>query len=96
MRQNAGCLGPGSAGSAIIQFSQKRHCGDPDWHRWMEHSRIYHSTYSPEYLAAIAEVLTRDAAAGIETWCIFDNTAAFAATANALTTWSMVHESCHE
>ena len=46
--------------------------------------RIYYSAYSAEYLVAIAEVLTRDAAAGIETWCIFDNTAAFAATGDAL------------
>ena len=52
--------------------------------------RIYYSAYSPEYLAAIAEVLARDAAAGIETWCIFDNTAAFAATGDALTTRRLV------
>jgi uncharacterized protein YecE (DUF72 family) len=48
--------------------------------------KIYYSAYSAEYLAAIAEVLARDAAAGVETWCIFDNTAAFAATGDALTT----------
>jgi uncharacterized protein YecE (DUF72 family) len=53
--------------------------------------RIYYSAYNPEYLAAIAEVLARDAAAGIETWCIFDNTAAFAATGNALITRSLVN-----
>jgi uncharacterized protein YecE (DUF72 family) len=52
--------------------------------------RIYYSAYSPEYLTAIAEVLARDAAAGIETWCIFDNTAAFAATGDALTTRRLV------
>jgi uncharacterized protein YecE (DUF72 family) len=52
--------------------------------------RIYYSAYSPPYLAAIAEVLASDAAAGIETWCIFDNTAAFAATGDALTTRSLV------
>ncbi len=46
--------------------------------------KIYYSAYSAEYLAAIAEVLVRDAATGVETWCIFDNTAAFAATPNAL------------
>ena len=40
--------------------------------------RMYYSTYSPEYLAAI------------ETWCIFDNTAAFAATGDALTTRRLV------
>jgi uncharacterized protein YecE (DUF72 family) len=52
--------------------------------------RIYYSAYSPEYLAAIAEVLASDAAAGIETWCIFDNTAAFAATGDALITQSLI------
>ena len=46
--------------------------------------------YSAEYLAAIAEVLARNAATGVETWCIFDNTAAFAATEDALTTRSLV------
>lgn len=53
--------------------------------------RIYYSAYSQEYLTAIAEVLVRDAVADIETWCIFDNTAAFAATEDALTTKSLVH-----
>jgi uncharacterized protein YecE (DUF72 family) len=52
--------------------------------------RIYYSVYSAEYLAAVAEVLSRDAAAGVETWCIFDNTAAFAATGDALTTRHLV------
>jgi uncharacterized protein YecE (DUF72 family) len=52
--------------------------------------KIYHSAYSAGYLAAIAEVLARNAATGVETWCIFDNTAAFAATGDALTTRSLV------
>jgi len=52
--------------------------------------RIYYSAYSPDYLAATAEVLTRNAAAGIETWCILDNTAAFAATGDALATRSLM------
>jgi uncharacterized protein YecE (DUF72 family) len=52
--------------------------------------RIYYSAYSAEYLAAIAEVLAKGAAAGVETWCIFDNTAAFAATGDALTTKRLV------
>ncbi|WP_457091505.1 DUF72 domain-containing protein [Microvirga sp. P5_D2] len=56
--------------------------------------RIYYSAYSAEFLAAIAEVLVRDAAAGIETWCIFDNTAAFAATADAFTTRSLLQARC--
>lgn len=52
--------------------------------------RVYYSAYSPEYLAAVAERIARDAATEIETWCIFDNTAAFAATGDALTTRSLV------
>ena len=56
--------------------------------------RIYYSAYSAEYLAAIAEVLARDAAAGVETWCIFDNTAAFAATGDALTARRLVQGCC--
>jgi uncharacterized protein YecE (DUF72 family) len=51
--------------------------------------RIYYSAYTPEYLAAIAERIASDAAA-VETWCIFDNTAAFAATGDALTTRSLL------
>lgn len=53
--------------------------------------RIYYSPYELEMITGMARRLADDAAAGVETWCIFDNTAAFAATANALTTWSMVH-----
>lgn len=51
--------------------------------------RMYYSAYSPEYLSSVAEVLAREAAAGIDTWCIFDNTAAFAATGDALTLKSL-------
>ena len=52
--------------------------------------RIYYSPYSSEALSSVADRLLRDAAAGAETWCIFDTTVAFAATRNALTTKSMV------
>ncbi|MBD2750625.1 DUF72 domain-containing protein [Microvirga sp. BT688] len=55
--------------------------------------RIYYSAYSPEYLAAIAVLLADSATTATETWCIFDNTAAFAATGNALTTWGLIHAS---
>jgi uncharacterized protein YecE (DUF72 family) len=56
--------------------------------------RIYYSAYGPEDLAGIAQRIAGDAAAAIETWCIFDNTAAFAATANALTTRGLVRDCC--
>jgi uncharacterized protein YecE (DUF72 family) len=52
--------------------------------------RIYYSPYGQEALADMAQRLTGDAAAGIETWCVFDNTAAFAATGDALTTRSLL------
>jgi uncharacterized protein YecE (DUF72 family) len=45
--------------------------------------KVYYSTYAEEYLKALAKTLTR-AARSAEVWCIFDNTAAFAATVNAL------------
>ena len=56
--------------------------------------RMYYSAYSPEALSEIAERLASDAATGIEAWCIFDNTAAFAAAGDALTTKSLVQARC--
>ncbi|HEX2552276.1 MAG TPA: DUF72 domain-containing protein [Microvirga sp.] len=52
--------------------------------------RIYYSPYSEEALTAIAERLVKDTAAGTGSWCIFDNTAAFAATGDALVTRNRV------
>ncbi len=52
--------------------------------------RIYYSAYSPDYLKSIAERIVNDVEASIETWCIFDNTAAFAATGDALTARRLV------
>ena len=45
--------------------------------------RVYYSDYPAAYLAALAEKLAA-AARGAAVWCVFDNTAAGAATANAL------------
>ena len=45
--------------------------------------KVYFSAYPDEYLEALARSLAQ-AAKSAEVWCIFDNTAAFAATANAL------------
>ena len=47
--------------------------------------RIYYSDYEPAALAATRAALAADVARGVETWCIFDNTAAFAALGNAMT-----------
>ncbi len=52
--------------------------------------RIYYSQYSSEVLAGVAEQLVTEAANDVETWCIFDNTAAFAATGDALTVRDLV------
>ena len=43
-----------------------------------------------EVLAGVAEQLVTEAADDVETWCIFDNTAAFAATGDALTVRDLV------
>lgn len=53
---------------------------------WRLHGepRIYHSEYSQQCLHQLAERLQRSHAAGVATWCIFDNTASGAALGNAL------------
>lgn len=53
---------------------------------WRLHGspRIYHSAYGPECLQAFALQLSHSVAAGIPTWCIFDNTASGHAVADAL------------
>lgn len=52
--------------------------------------KIYYSAYGPAALERIATRLVRDAGGGREVWCIFDNTAAFAATGDALKTDELV------
>jgi uncharacterized protein YecE (DUF72 family) len=54
------------------------------YHRLHGSPRMYYSTYPEEYLDRLAAQLTAETAAGVPVWCIFDNTAAGAATANAL------------
>lgn len=51
---------------------------------WRLHGspKIYYSSYSPDYLAALRKRL--DASKANQTWCIFDNTASGAALKNAL------------
>ncbi|MBS9722118.1 DUF72 domain-containing protein [Tianweitania sp. BSSL-BM11] len=46
---------------------------------------IYRSSYPTKRLAGLLETLLAETKAGTEAWCIFDNTASFAATSNALT-----------
>jgi uncharacterized protein YecE (DUF72 family) len=45
--------------------------------------RMYYSSYSEEYIAALASRVRNDPAVG-DVWCIFDNTTLGAATRNAL------------
>lgn len=47
---------------------------------------MYYSSYSDAELTEVVGELKGFEAKGTRTWCIFDNTAEFAATANALAT----------
>jgi uncharacterized protein YecE (DUF72 family) len=55
-------------------------------HYWRLHGtpRVYHSGYGASRVQAYARVLSASVAAGIPTWCIFDNTASGLATPDAL------------
>lgn len=46
--------------------------------------RIYYSSYGADWLEQLAARLAEHQQQGVTTWCIFDNTASGAATANAL------------
>jgi len=46
--------------------------------------RIYYSSYPPEFLGEVERRIAAMTARGADCWCIFDNTAAFAAVPNAL------------
>ncbi len=54
--------------------------------------RIYYSAYTPDQLNQIARLLEEKAAQGISVWCIFDNTALGAATADAAAVRSQLLE----
>jgi uncharacterized protein YecE (DUF72 family) len=55
--------------------------------------RIYYSAYPAEWLEPISRTIAEEAARGISTWCIFDNTALGAATTDALTVKSHLLDS---
>jgi uncharacterized protein YecE (DUF72 family) len=67
-----GWLGPDGDGAGAVVY-----------HRWHGSPRTYWSSYSDDWLQARAAELARWPA-GTDCWCIFDNTAAGAATGNAL------------
>jgi uncharacterized protein YecE (DUF72 family) len=52
--------------------------------------KVYYSAYSHEVIAETAKTLGDHAEAGRAAWCIFDNTAAFAATSDALSTLTLL------
>jgi uncharacterized protein YecE (DUF72 family) len=54
--------------------------------------RIYYSDYTEDAIRAALVPLAQRQSKGGECWCIFDNTAAGAATHNALTARRMVEE----
>lgn len=69
-----------------------RPSGWPQLHYWRLHGspKIYYSAYGHERLLSLASALRRSASEGIETWCIFDNTAAGAAVHDALSLHAML------
>ena len=60
--------------------------GWPGAQYWRLHGspRIYHSAYEPAALQLLATKLQAASQSGIETWCIFDNTASGHAVSDAL------------
>jgi len=66
--------------------------GDPRlrYHRLHGSPRMYYSAYEPKVLDETAQRLVADLAEGVSPWCIFDNTAAFAATPDALATMERI------
>jgi uncharacterized protein YecE (DUF72 family) len=54
--------------------------------------RVYYSAYEEPLLRALAQRLRVARAEGAEAWCIFDNTASGAATANALDLLQLLEE----
>ncbi|POD56394.1 hypothetical protein BKM15_03125 [Pseudomonas syringae pv. syringae] len=61
-------------------------------HYWRLHGapKIYHSAYTVEHLEGLAGRASASVAQGIETWCIFDNTASGAAVGDALALQALV------
>jgi uncharacterized protein YecE (DUF72 family) len=54
------------------------------YHRLHGSPKIYYSNYEPDTLEAMRATLAAEAAVGLETWCVLDNSALGFATANAL------------
>lgn len=63
--------------------------GGVNYYRLHGSPRMYYTPYSEEQLDALLPRLVTHSRSAL-TWCIFDNSAAFAATANALSLWEKV------
>jgi uncharacterized protein YecE (DUF72 family) len=70
--------------------------GQLAYHRLHGSPRVYYSAYSVDFLQTVARDLEESAADGRRSWCIFDNTALGAATADALTVKSLLLDSKKE
>ncbi len=71
---------PAQLGQDVVPFGFKGHV----YYRLHGAPRVYYSAYSDEQLEKLAVTLSQSIEAGIETWCIFDNTAEGHAVSNAL------------
>jgi uncharacterized protein YecE (DUF72 family) len=58
--------------------------------------RVYYSAYTAEVLEGVAVSIQANAARGIRTWCIFDNTALGFATSDAVIVQSLLSGSTAE
>jgi uncharacterized protein YecE (DUF72 family) len=68
----------------VAGASERGGCRTFAYYRWHGSPRVYYSDYDANALAALERRLKDSFAREIQTWCIFDNTAAGAALGNAL------------
>ncbi len=87
------CIGRVAADPAVTPAAaQPLAANGVSYHRWHGSPRVYYSSYEQMTLAALARSLVAHVEPH-EAWCIFDNTAAGAATSNALLLRELVDHS---
>lgn len=84
------------AADPAVAPSQPLSVRETSYYRWHGSPRVYYSSYNQEELAALAKRLANDAVTSAALWCIFDNTAEGAATANALSMQKLIRQSAGE
>jgi uncharacterized protein YecE (DUF72 family) len=62
------------------------------YYRWHGSPRMYFSEYDAAALASLQQALDRSLARGLQSWCVFDNTASGAALGNALALTASLEE----